>query len=72
MQVLLYTDEHSYIMEPYGEEEDTQSYWVSVPATERLWRAGWIPYDQPRVSRYLFAVLWSRGEIRYWQHRPVE
>ena len=71
MRVLVFSDEHSYCIEPYG-EEIAQTYWVSTPATERLWRAGWVPYDMPRVSRYLFAVLWSRGEIRYWEHRPVE
>ena len=69
MQVLIFSDEHGYILEPYG-DEDSQSYWVSAPATERLWRAGWRPYIMQRVSRHLFDYLWFAGQIRRWEHHP--
>ena len=71
MQVLITSDDFGFIIEPYGIEEHVQTYWVSVIGTDRLWRAGWVPFDMPRVSRYVFDQLWSCGEIRQWNHRPV-
>ena len=70
MQILIFEDEFGYIFEPYA-EEDIATYWVSPLATQRLWDAYWVPYDMPRVSRYLFSHLWSLGEIRPWSNRPV-
>ena len=70
MQILVFEDEFGYILEPYS-DEDLPTYWVSPFGTQRLWDAYWVPYDMPRVSRYLFTHLWGLGEIRQWEHRPV-
>ena len=71
MQVLVYEDDMSYIIEPYGIEDEI-TFWCSAYATRRLWDAGWEPYTQPRISRYLFAHLWQQGEIREWPHKPLD
>ena len=70
MRVLVFEDTFGYIVEPYA-TESLPTYWISPAGTQRLWDAYWEPYNQPRVSRYLFSVLWGHGEIREWAHRPV-
>ena len=69
MQIIVREDEQSYLVEPFG-EEDEPSFWISTEATQKLWDAGWRPYKQPRVSKYLVRVLQAQGEIRRWIWPP--
>lgn len=71
MQIVLIEDEHSYLIAPIGEEDASgPSFWFSIEATQKLWDAGWKPYKQPRVSKYLIRLLQAEGHIRRWVWPP--
>jgi hypothetical protein len=62
MLLFLYEDEHGWIYEPHGTEDDFWS--TTFEGSELLRSSGWRPYSMPRVSRYLHDSLLIDGHLR--------
>ncbi len=54
--------QHGFIATPHGEEP--LSWFVDAVGGELMKNAGWRPFEQPRISRWLFWKLRAEGHLR--------